>query len=791
MNSKSKLPSLSEYEERIFRKKDIACLFYLDFLIQLKVLNFQELKLVLKLLQRIYEKHLKDFRFLEFYSLGLVTKIVTLYEINDEIISGCSISFTDALTNGDVEFKMQAAVGYFEIIHLHYYLLNEEYIRSSFMYLNTIYKKENDEDTKDYILRVFKRMAELELIPADLRVDFYNEMYKELMSKKEKGSEEVIKILNFFHDQKLPIDHARPDELIDLLKLIALNTNGNKLQTSLQALYISRETANVFTYESFQKLLNKLINFRDEEYISQTLNLILRMLNSYPTDFYVSFEEETKLRTSSLLLNNINNYYLDSLDIVIANQRQRFLNMNEIPIEDEHPILSDARILMSLGASEQTTIPEKNYQYMAISDLLQGTKLNVSPGLIYFELNIPKLDSLIADGCNLYNEYLAHKLKQENYLDEGRNIHTKVENDEVNMLPEFPLNDNALRELLDEQLKTANEARKTRDSYLQGFVLKDAISLLFVLQKEKWKLHRKYKDILFPVKVNQDLRLAIRSLTQLALQLDQLFPIPTTTDVSSYKKAEELAVKLISRLEKNKTLIIPSGMPIKMNEKESKHFFYILIKNCGEKKYKLIIVNGGDNLENAVDADKSFVAADVNMPGNNWLCRETNEIDLNIIDQKRFTKEYIHRALLLPYTQINKADPHYQKKNLMDNINLISEKFLGFGFAPTVYKPEVVPVADRKYSMPSQLFGNCTVFNLQFALRFMFDWNEAQFTQFIHDSYLRYNNFLHRRVEKLSLTFKDSTNPGGADVFSSSEEANYTAQILTERNPQRRRAYSI
>ncbi len=592
-----------------------------------------------------------------------------------------------------------------------------------------------------------------------------------------------------------------------------------------EAISIYKNTKEVFTYDSFQKLLDKLNEFHDHDYIYATLNLILTKLKDYSTNFYVSFEEEKQLRSI-----RYDYYYLDVLDIVVANQRQNFFNMNETSIENEHDFLRDARILMSSGVSEQTTIPEGNYKKTAITNLLKDTKLNgrqidlavkrllkyrahiVSPGLTEFVLNIPELDEIIPCGCDLYNNFLAEKLMQENYLDTGRNIHPEVEKDEkekekfilacINYTKEFVkqeklptdlFNYDSFRTSIEEILERISQDRKRRDSHLKGFVVTHAISLLFVLQKEECKdiLPEKYKDILFPDEVNKDLRLALRSLTEIALQLDELFPIPTTINVSSYKKAEELAVKLISRLEKNKTVIIPSGMPIKIDEKESKHFFYILMKNCGEKKYKLIIVNGGDNLENAVDADNSFVAADVNMPGNNWLCRETNEIDLNIIDQKKFTKEYIHRALLLPYTQINKADPYYQKKNLVNNINLNSEKFLGFGFAPTKYKPEVVPVADRKYSMPSQLFGNCTVFNLQYALRFMFDWNEAQFTQFIHDSYLRYNNFLHRRVEKLSPTFKDSTNPGGADVFSSSEEANYTAQILMERNPQRRRANSI
>ncbi len=231
-NSLNKLPSLKDYEERIFRDNDIECLRSLDNPIQSKGLNLKELKLLFNFLRKIYTDH--EFNKFKLKALSLMTKIVMFYVIDHEIIHACSVTFRDALTNRNVRFKRRVTNAYFEIIHRHYYLLSDECIRDNLMYLNNLYENEEDENTKCNILRVFRRMLELELIPADLRLDFYNKMYEELHSQKENVRKEVIQILSLLHDQKLPINHDHAPELIQLLKLNASNINENKLQLSLQ-----------------------------------------------------------------------------------------------------------------------------------------------------------------------------------------------------------------------------------------------------------------------------------------------------------------------------------------------------------------------------------------------------------------------------------------------------------------------------------------------------------------------------------------------------------------------------
>ncbi len=562
---------------------------------------------------------------------------------------------------------------------------------------------------------------------------------------------------------------------------------------------------NGYTLPNFHVLLNRMDNFKKIDTKKATMNIILKCFNQ--VNFYISEQDELILRNKVQAIYPQSEISLDMFDIRLANSRQQFINMNDSSIENEHAILKDARIRMSTFTQEQLIIDEHNYKYIAISNLLSGIKgFNhkidisvrqlikfrahiISLGMPIFGVNIKELQELEVN--NLFNDLLAQKLIGDGYLDYGRNLNLDIGNNKIdkaqfieacikytkeifynNSFLKIEFNPEVFRSSLNDILDDILKSRKIAKDALQGFVLKDAVSMLFVTQREQCLnpqfMPEQYKDCLLDAETNKSIRHVLRDLTELTLRLSDLFTSQNgVINISGYRATEKIAEELTSAIEKGKSLIIPCGSPMKPDDKESKHFFYILIKNCSENKVKLIIVNGGDTIENAVDVDYSFSDVDSKSAGNNWLCRETEIIDTSIPEQRNFIKEYMHRALILPYTKFIKDTGNPQnKKTLLENINLLTPEFTGFGYVPLDFVPKILPIDERSYSMPSQLFGNCTIYNLQFAIRFLFDWNEAQFTQFIHDTYIRYNCFLHEKVNESVLYYKEENQiPGAHSVY--------------------------
>ena len=138
--------------------------------------------------------------------------------------------------------------------------------------------------------------------------------------------------------------------------------------------------------------------------------------------------------------------------------------------------------------------------------------------------------------------------------------------------------------------------------------------------------------------------------------------------------------------------------------------------------------------------------------------------------------------------------------NLLENINLVSPSFKGKDYTDLSYKPEVLPENERSHSVPSQLFGNCTIFNLQYSLKFMFDWNESKLTHFIHDSLVRYNSFLNQKVDMTYANYnkkESSSSKGGCSVVTEEHQVQeerilaYKERVLIQREEQRTRANSI
>ncbi len=80
-------------------------------------------------------------------------------------------------------------------------------------------------------------MSELKLIPEASKTSFYNEIYDELRSKRDKTPNGIIKILYFFHAQEF-FSLNNFEEFIDLLKLNTRYGGMNEAQTAIQGLGI-------------------------------------------------------------------------------------------------------------------------------------------------------------------------------------------------------------------------------------------------------------------------------------------------------------------------------------------------------------------------------------------------------------------------------------------------------------------------------------------------------------------------------------------------------------------------
>lgn len=199
------------------------------------------------------------------------------------------------------------------------------------------------------------------------------------------------------------------------------------------------------------------------------------------------------------------------------------------------------------------------------------------------------------------------------------------------------------------------------------------------------------------------------------------------------------------KIKKGHSVIIQSGTPISYEDKDtakySKHCFYVLFKVL-DKRVKIIIVNGGDGLPGVPDPryDPREGGA-----GAAWLCRETEFFELNK-DSEEFLKHYIYKTLMLPYTLT--TDPiepisGESRAELLENLYLMYKnpacKFMGARGEMMDYKPQI---CTNPNSMTSQIFANCTFYNFKFALKILFEWNEAQLSHFNANNICLFNHLL-------------------------------------------------
>lgn len=191
-------------------------------------------------------------------------------------------------------------------------------------------------------------------------------------------------------------------------------------------------------------------------------------------------------------------------------------------------------------------------------------------------------------------------------------------------------------------------------------------------------------------------------------------------------------------------LIIQSGDPIKNGNQNTGHYFYLAITKLADK-VTISIINGGSNPQEDPAFDESESG-----PGNYLIARTIKSINFDEAYQD-FLKHYIYTALSIQYTKGN-----YQQ--LLDNLYLKGD-FQGYN---SYYKAsdelasiiEIMP-SENSPSFPSQTFSSCTVHNLKYALKILFNWHEYQFTHFVNSFYVQYN-FLLKQSEIDGFFIEDS-----------------------------------
>ena len=89
---------------------------------------------------------------------------------------------------------------------------------------------------------------------------------------------------------------------------------------------------------------------------------------------------------------------------------------------------------------------------------------------------------------------------------------------------------------------------------------------------------------------------------------------------------------------------------------------------------------------------------------------------------------------------------------LLENIYLKSDNsFLGRQSNKIEY---IHTICSASETMPSQVIGNCTVYNLRHALKHLFEWSEAELVHFEHDTILCYNSLLKKHNEYIPDAYK-------------------------------------
>ena len=538
---------------------------------------------------------------------------------------------------------------------------------------------------------MFRKLDETTLSEAEEELIIFREKIKSLKETDNGDNLSIVTDPDYFYIE----------ELAEYMSVYFSTQQGRGIEKDkrdliycYQAYFIYERNEEGISKDNLDELMTLYDYCEDPEYNVEILKIISKLLTK-EARFYLSEEYENKLqqynkdeyKKDSLEQN------MDMLDIIIANFRQRFVN--EHMQEREHQISRDARYAIDIDKDEVPSICSN--KIIVIPDILANTKVKeitktkevpisfrklakfrphiISPGSVMFGVNLEIIEekSLVYE----YNSFLRFELVKSGFLDSSFNVNLDIGKNTVNReelvvrtieltkdffkqndIDQAIINEEIFKRSLNDNFDKITRNRENSSHLMKGFILKEVVSLLFVIEKTDpiVSVDSKLNTCLLEKESHREICKMLKRLAETVIMISDSFPLPGQVSISGHNNAWKIAGGLLSKLEKGESMIIPTGTPIKPGAKESSHFFYVLLKHIKEdpNKVKLVIVNAGDNIESAINVDKNFAAEDVSSAGNYLLCRETRPIDLTKKDEREFLKHYIYKALVLPYIPVVK-----------------------------------------------------------------------------------------------------------------------------------------
>lgn len=210
-----------------------------------------------------------------------------------------------------------------------------------------------------------------------------------------------------------------------------------------------------------------------------------------------------------------------------------------------------------------------------------------------------------------------------------------------------------------------------------------------------------------------------------------------------------IAEKLTNFIYSQKTsLLLKIGTPIEVDKGDSNttHAFYAAVKILDNNKFQVIIANAGRGY-------KDYHKRDSRPGTEHWYAYEyaaSKPLDLTE-ENKEILKHYIFRLINLPYTIVSQTNAEDAQANieqdtntyesLMTNIYLKrkeNERTFFYGYqSKKIYGLERDTI-NKSYQV--QITGDCTVYNLQLALKAMFDMSELEYGEMIDNLILGIDN---------------------------------------------------
>ena len=224
----------------------------------------------------------------------------------------------------------------------------------------------------------------------------------------------------------------------------------------------------------------------------------------------------------------------------------------------------------------------------------------------------------------------------------------------------------------------------------------------------------------------------------------------------------ELAGKVVNYVADNKCdLLINLGAPIKSqkNTASSKHTFYAVLKHMDNGHMRVIITNGGSGIE-----FHTPVPEQEDIDWKYYYYAGLNPFELNDANKDKL-KHYLYKLLMLRFTETSN-DENYKSK--MKNIYLrqIDNKNNCYFYGYNDEKIYGFRQEDLDKTFLQQVAGNCTVYNLKYALKVMHDMDDITFGLMLNNLMLGVDEF----AEKLENAYAPTA---GNNVDDSDEASSY------------------